>query len=306
MFAELPNLFDRDFAIGYLLPCGAFLAANLGLVTAFHTARELTSALETNLLTGTTIAGLLAWLLAVTLLAVNYSIIRFLEGYGAYNPLQLLRGIEHKRYDDLQKRISELDAEYTRCAAEQKTLPPDKRKARADKLKELADHFPADERWLLPTAFGNTIRAFETYSWAMYGMDTIVGWNRLLAVIPKDYRDIIDEAKAVTDFWVNLWALAGVVVVEYAALALWNRSNFAADTLWFPACALAVIVFASGQAKQAAVAWGDVVKSSVDTYLPALRAQLQLPAETDPDKARKVWEAFSQAANYRDPSPLHP
>src|SRR5712692_4078105 len=78
----------------------------------------------------------------------------------------------------------------------------------------LAERFPPEEDQLLPTAFGNTIKAFETYPDVMYGFDAIEGWTRLLAVIPKDYRELIETTKAETDFWVNLWFISLLILCE--------------------------------------------------------------------------------------------
>ena len=75
--------------------------------------------------------------------------------------------------------------------------------------------FPDEEAWLLPTSFGNTIRAFEVYPRVMYGLDAIPGWLRILAVIPKDYRESVDNAKAQVDFWLNLWFLSILMIFEY-------------------------------------------------------------------------------------------
>lgn len=73
---------------------------------------------------------------------------------------------------------------------------PDDRLMKRNRLKlEIVESFPDQERWLLPTSFGNTIRAFEVYPRVMYGIDSIIGWNRLLGVIPKEYGDLYNDAK---------------------------------------------------------------------------------------------------------------
>ena len=61
---------------------------------------------------------------------------------------------------------------------------------------------------LLPTSFGNIIRVIEIYPRVMYGFESIEGWARLLAVIPTDYRNLINAAKSDIDFWINIFFLA--------------------------------------------------------------------------------------------------
>ncbi len=200
MFGELPKLFDRNFAIGYFLPIIAFVAASLGLISGFDLYSTLLPLFQTKLIIGTTIILLLSWLGGIVLLTLNRNILRLMEGYGWYNPYRLFAWIEKSHYRRLHRTISKLEMEY-------EDLSPKLKKKLNNSKEKAAIRFPDHERFLLPTAFGNTIRAFEVYSRVMYGLDAIPGWDRLLAVIPKDYRELVDTAKAQTDFWVNLWFL---------------------------------------------------------------------------------------------------
>lgn len=304
MFAQLPNVFDRGFAIGYFLPAGLFLAASLGIGQAFGASPPLVSTFKTDPLIGTTIFGLIALLVAVTLLALNRSITQWLEGYGAYNPFQLVGWRQRQQHKELRTRLDALKVEEQQCRAQGKAFPDTSLAARDEAMGQLAERFPEDAEWVLPTAFGNTIRAFETYAFTMYGFDAIVGWNRLLSVIPTDYRDLIDAAKAEVDFWMNLWALAFVVIGEWLALAVRSGVLFTGGWIWIPLLAIVGMVITSRRARSAAVEWGDLVKASVDVYLPALGVQLGLPADPDPKKVRAAWEEFSAAVNYRRPTSL--
>src|SRR4029079_17509458 len=88
-----------------------------------------------------------------------------------------------------------------------------------DALWRMAGDFPDDEASVLPTKFGNTIRAFEVYSRVVYGIESIYGWSRLLGVGPADYPEMMDNEKAQVDFWVNVWFESCLIVLVYGALA---------------------------------------------------------------------------------------
>jgi hypothetical protein len=66
----------------------------------------------------------------------------------------------------------------------------------------------------------------------MYGMDAVYGWNRLQAVIPTVYRDLVNDAKAQVDFWVNLWILSSIFLVECIVLITYTRQIFSSGYLY--------------------------------------------------------------------------
>lgn len=299
MFGKLPELFDRDFAIGYFLPTATFMVASLTLINRFGLLPkilDINTASQVDVLVGTTIIGLVSWLVSVFLLATNRDILRFMEGYGRLNPVRLFGAIEKRRYQKLQAAKSKLDNECLSCSSEKQQLPKNLRLERIKLYQEAAEKFPDEEDWLLPTSFGNAIRAFEVYPRVMYGLDSIPGWSRLLGVIPEEYRSLVDSAKAQLDFWVNLWLLSLAVSVEYIGLAVYTHQ---ARVLWFPLVAFSVVLIASSRATSSAIEWGELVKSSFDVFLPELREKLGFPSPATMDKERSLWQRFSQSILYR-------
>lgn len=150
----------------------------------------------------------------------------------------------------------------------------------------------------MPTSFGNIIRAFEVYSRVMYGIDAIPGWPRLISVIPKDYNNIIRDVKSIVDFWVNIWMLTWIIIIEYIALAAYQK---VAHIIWFPFIMLAFSFFVFSRAKVAALEWGEMVKASFDVFLPALYEKLGFLFPKNRDEERKLWHDFGQAVIYRTP-----
>jgi hypothetical protein len=297
VFGELPKILDRNFVIAFFLPVVTFIAASLGIIHAYNLFPALLPALRADLLIGTTIIGLATWLGGTVLLVTNRDIYRLFEGYGRLNPLRLLSFIERQRYRELQRQISKLDAQYDSASADE-ALITDLNKKRGRLLLRDVEQFPDSEDLLLPSSFGNTIRAFEVYSRVMYGFETIQGWSRLLSVIPGSYLKLVDDAKAQTDFWVNLRLLSCLFIIEYAGVAVYTRRL---EFVWLPIAAFIFSLVAARRAKGAAVEWGELVKAAFDIYLPALLTKLQFPFPSSKEEELKLWREFSQAIIYRWP-----
>ncbi len=305
MFGKLPELFDRDFAIGYFLPTATFMVVSLALVNGFGllpAVLVVNTAIQVDVLIGTTtIIGLASWLASVFLLATNRDILRLIEGYGRLNPIRLFGKIEKRRYERLREGISKLDEEYSRCISEGKEFPMELRLKRKQLMEETVERFPDEDHWLLPTSFGNTIRAFEVYPRVMYGLDSIPGGTRLQGVIPEEYRRLVDSAKTQMDFWVNLSLLSLIAAVEYIGLAVFTNQ---VKVLWFPFVTLIIVLGAYSRATSSAAEWGKLVKSSFDVFLPELRKKLGFPSPATLEEEQSLWLKFSQSVIYRDPQSM--
>lgn len=298
MFSELPKLFDRDFAIGYLLPAAWFVAANVAMKDVFGLYRDLFPyilAKPSDYALNFAILGFSSLLVGILLLVTNYEIYRFLEGYGTHNPLRLWQGVETSRYKRFQHKLDLIKQDRRWYKERGQELPEHDESLRTRYLWQEKVAFPP-ANYLLPTAFGNIIRAFELYPNVLYGIDPINGWARLQAVIPDEFLKLINSAKAQTDFWVNTWILGGLLVIEYFAIAIYNQ-QFVSP--WLPAAFIAIVVIASRRAKFAAAAWGSLVKSAFDVFLPALRKKLSYSQPLTVDAEYKQWEKFSTAIVFR-------
>lgn len=229
MFGEIPKIFDRNFVVGYALPSACFLAVSLGFTHNGDIAKIMTTWDGAAFLVA-------AFLIGIVLLAANRLIMRMLEGYAPFHPARILKPVQRWRFRHLRKRIKEADDKYLDYQNKRMTIPAKVHSERQRLNSRLVERYPDEERYVLPTVFGNTMRAFERYSRVMYKFDLIEGWNRLIAVIPKDYLKLIDTAKAETDLWVNLWFLSLLTIADsftswsfpkamHVAIgrSLWNR-----------------------------------------------------------------------------------
>src|SRR5438445_636590 len=110
MFAELPKLLARDFAIGSFLPSIVFLVAMWAVTKSAGLGGDFLVSMEATSPVGTTLIVLVSWLFAVALAAMNRLIYRLLEGYGTLNPLRPLIFIERYRFRKLSVEIGRLKA----------------------------------------------------------------------------------------------------------------------------------------------------------------------------------------------------
>lgn len=304
MFGKLPGLFDRNFAIGFFIPTSVFLILTIILFDAFglsseYLAFDTRSSVDT--IVGTTMTTLISWLLSIILLGSNRELYRVLEGYGQINPFKFFKRFEIRKFRKWDSEIRTLDDEYRRYASEGEEFPPALRNRRNHLIRAMVSRFPDGEFWLLPTSFGNTLRAFEVYSRVMYGVDSIEGWSRLLAVLPGDYQKLIDDAKANVDFWVNILFLGFVAIIEYFVLAIYFRV-----WVWWlsPILVALVLLVAYSRATHSVVEWGTKVKAAFDLYLPDLWEKLGFePPESHEEKV-KTWKQFSQAIIYYRPDQM--
>jgi len=303
MFGELPKLFDRDFAIGYFLPSAGFAAATYFLVVHFNLSSALFEFSKESFLKDLASFGLVSLLGAIILLVANRSLIRFLEGYWAFDLGRFFNLFEVRRYEKLIEKEEQSDIERQKYGSD--SFPQDLRNRRDEIKESKAERFPDSKHLILPTSFGNSFRAFEVYSRVMYGIDAIPGWYRLLAVIPADYRNLIGAARSKVDFWVNVCFVSSLVAAEYLITIFFLRpisyqTVFNTETLiWVPAAALAFSYTAFRFAANAARTWGNWVKAAFDVYLPELRKKLEFGLPKDNERAREMWENFSRAVIYR-------
>lgn len=311
MLGKLPDLLNKSFAVGYFMPTIILFVGAYSVYIHFHAkpvvSDDLLNAIsQSSALVGTTLVALLSWTGGILLLALNRDIIRILEGYGAMNPFRLFAlvyPIQKKNFQRLKQRKLELDRIRDEERLHGRSLAPSLRAERREVATRLASRFPDCEEFVLPTTFGNIIRSFEVYPRVMYGVDSIPGWPRLYAVIPKDYREVIDDAKALVDFWVNLWLASILILIEYLFIAAVGR-QFNFSSLFIAGFLLIASFIVYHRASTAALGWGSLVKSSFDLFLGDLLLKLGYLKPVNLSKQKEMWTSFSRAVYYADPESL--
>lgn len=73
--------------------------------------------------------------------------------------------------------------------------------------------YPPEIGAVLPTRFGNILRAAETHARTRYGMDAVPMWPRLTHVIPESYYQRVQQANNSLAFLVNCMVLSCLLAV---------------------------------------------------------------------------------------------
>jgi hypothetical protein len=324
MFASLPKLADKNFVIGFLLP--VLIAGSAGVLLFRDTAavRAIQSALNSEqTLSDLTLVVVTVWSAAVLLLLFNFHIYRLLEGYEG--PLHQWRAGWKRQRCRFNRTVAKIKAD--RATVRRKDV-------------EVSDGFRADlyQLWwkrnetlphelgdVLPTRFGNAVRAFETYSFKIYRADSIPLWLRLQALIPKDFMATINDAQTQVDFFINMLTLALLIggaatvrlvfngyIVEYcthddlSAITYclrhdWDDVRFNWEFCVWIAGALILARGCYELAIDRAIAWGGLVKSAFDLYLPALARQLGYVLPETNEARRQFWHSVNQQFIYDIP-----
>ncbi|MGR3277295.1 hypothetical protein ACSYAD_19530 [Acaryochloris marina NIES-2412] len=298
MFSKLPDLFERNFAIGFFLPSIIFIVGNFWLLDSYDILPEIikiepSSQKEIEIIFRIALIVLFAWLQSIFILAANRDIIRFIEGYGGkLNPLSIFKKREEVKLKNLNKRIKILDDKYKECLDKKVKFSFDNERNKLLYIR--ATRYP-EENFLLPTSFGNIVRAFERYSAKVYGLDAIPGWYRILTVVPEHYRDLVENAKSQVDFWVNTSFLNCVFLIEYFIVISTKKDPL---NIYFSLFLIAIIIFAYQRAKSAAIIWGSFVKSIFDIFIPDLLRKLEFPLPASFEEEKLLWQQFSQMLIY--------
>jgi hypothetical protein len=300
MLSSLPKLADRNFVLGFLVPTLIFTMVGLWMYRDVEPVTSIWAAtLQEKSLTGITLLGIGIWAAAIVLLVCNHSIYQLLEGYwGPFRRVKWRAAMQQRfatEQECLRVRYRELKAIGGGGA-------PEAESEYSAKVWDFYTRFPYRKDLVLPTRFGNVIRAFETYTLKVYGVDSIPGWVRLAGVVPKGMQSLVDNARAEVDFFVNLWTLA--ILLGAAAMGrwvLWLVSVWPiggiADVSWlFPGCVAAAIAVAWGSYEGAvarARPWGELVKSAFDLYLPVLAKQLGYALPEKRVDRERFWGAVT-------------
>src|SRR5687767_7051020 len=149
-----------------------------------------------------------------TLTSLNTFILKVFEGYVLIHRFPLMRrGYIRKAKRLMEQRelvkrdIELLQHKKIRLPEEEQLL--DALKTTYYSLVVTYDQlFPPPNAEIMPTKFGNILKASEAYSGTRYGIDGVQFWPRLWHVIPDSYRHTIIDARNELSFLVNMSALS--------------------------------------------------------------------------------------------------
>lgn len=251
----------------------------------------------------TIVSILLVALIAYFLDAANLAIIRFFEGYWFKNqfPFDECRKRHQEFVRRTQKRVRNLesvvDALIVQATQQQKEELLDLAREivahKRDIISQVADKYPDDPAYILPSPFGNVIAAAEQYPRKVLGMDTVALWPFLVPTLTrKNYAQFILREQAVMSFLVNttvILALFGFLlgITEWL---LYGWSWVLAGKLALVAVCCAVTFLLS---IQGAAGWGATMRTAFVLFREDLRSELHLRRPSDYEDERLLWEMAS-------------
>jgi hypothetical protein len=268
--------------------------------------------------------GLIVFIFTViigfTLTALNTYFLKMFEGYVTPLPIRFLykRGQRIHRLkaynliadqDKLKNEILHLQ--------EQEGLSP-KLEGRLETLKDeyymsVANYslqYPLDPKDVLPSRFGNTLKAAENYSGDRYGIDGVHFWPRMVHVIPTDYKLSIDNTRNELSFLVNM----SILSVSFSSLCvlatfyfMWTANPVGGDpavvveffsrvTKYLIAAAFGFLSF--GFFYNASIfsvgSFGLMIRSSFDLFRMDLLRKLELKRPKDSIEEFDAWQSLNE------------
>jgi hypothetical protein len=316
MLATLPKLADKAFVLGFLFPVLFFLISGFLLFSDIKAVSDLLHKFaEKDALEKFAYVVLLVWGLAVLMMMLNHILYRMLEGYlWPLSELKWLKTRQLGKFDKLSERVSNL-AEEWRSAGDAFTST--KRREHDLLLIDLVRTFPAERESVLPTRFGNAIRAFEVYSKEVYGADSVPLWLHLATVVPKEFQAALEDARAQVNCLVNLCFFALLIGLMAAVRFVQSPDWMDAVSIYPPSIDIGKLLATQGFAFGSTIigaavvvrvayelsvervhSWGIFVKAAFDCYLPALASRLGYRLPTTREAQQNFWTAVSRRAIY--------
>lgn len=318
MLSGLPKLADKSFIIGFFIPSLAFFIVITALFSDVPWIESAAKAVsEKDSLERLVYGALAVWVSAIVLMIINHILFQMLEGYRwPFSKLRFLLSRQQAHFEYLNGRFIQLRDEWKNAGDK---YPAKLRQEFDDVRRELVKKFPSEMKLVLPTRFGNSIRAFEDYSRQIYGADSIPLWLHLTTLIPKEFQTALEDARTQVNCLMNFVFLSTLVglaalarffmTLQWAAGASFESSKnlgqvFASSDMKLLIIAVAAFAFARivyELSIERVYAWGSLVKAAFDCYLPKLAEMLgyELPA-TQKDQ-RAFWVAVSRQAIFHRP-----
>jgi hypothetical protein len=310
-FTNYLEKFGSNFLVSAMIPslglvtaCMVVFDPILHISAAFQTENGIYSYLGIGLLvTAPTV------IIGFTLTALNTFILKLFEGYVFFHHFDFMRNIQEKR---AHKLITERDAirndiEYLikkkrRSIEEEFHL--ETLKSRYDAVVSKYDHmYPPLSAGIMPTKFGNILKASEAYSGTRYGIDAVEFWPRLLHVIPPSYRQSIDEVRNELSFLVNMSALSIVFYLLCVTAILTNASGFPdwegvleTSVRYIVAAGLALVSnwFFNRAAIFSVTDFGMMIRSAYDLFRFDLLEQFRLKQPKNSAEEFQIWSNLGE------------
>ncbi|MBN1314073.1 MAG: hypothetical protein JXA42_01350 [Anaerolineales bacterium] len=294
----------RSYIVSSLIPAAMFVATG-ALIFREPFWPMILDTIEAN--SPIQIGGLGA-LLSITTLWIGFSlycgqhwVFKLFEGY--LMPHWLARFLTRRKQRWLKKRLR-----YTHLIdyLKDKQLPPNHEqlykfvlsKARSE-LAFLDMIAPPDVEGVLPTAFGNVLRASEWYPYYRYKIKGVAIWPRLAAVLPSSFTTEMEEGNNQLVFLLNSSLLSGVLSIVSGCIAItsWITTHHVPYSIGYFGKSIALFLVGYlfyRMSINVAEQYGYDIRTAYDLYRFKLLSQLQrkIPGELSQEEA--TWRGLSE------------
>lgn len=261
--------------------------------------------------------------LGFTLWSLNTYIYKLLEGYHLLARLKCGRRRQIRKRQKLLDQLKKVEDEIAHFQAH-----PDYKRSTLQELRDLQYYimaeldlrFPPAEQAILPTGFGNILRAAEAYSADRYGIDAVRLWPRLVQVIPPSYYDKVDQSNNGLAFLVNcsilslLFGVLCVLAAGYQGLVWYLCQAGKPKVLYFVpidypievyqqrlyiylvifGLALLLSGFFYKGTFPLVMQYGNMIRSSFDLFRFELLKQFKLELPPDSKREYDLWKKISE------------
>jgi hypothetical protein len=214
--------------------------------------------------------------MAYVLQALAIPLVRLYEGYDWPRGLNWLQ----RWAEEGQRRAKQAEKSNTQANE-------------ASRQRTLFFGFPRDDRLVLATRLGNTLRAAEEYPYYLYQMDAIIWWPRLVTLLPDAFRAQVDGAFTPVVALLNLctlfglWALGGGAMIALTDHRRWLFALVLGGGVWLGwVCYQAAITQAED--------YGNLVRVAFDLHRHALLEKLHITRPDNLAAERILWYKLGQ------------
>jgi hypothetical protein len=274
----ITSYLDRRFVITFLFPSLLFWSGLLGVVALNNNPTALWATWDQQ--TGTNqiiqIVAALAWVTFFAYFVANQLtwLTQQFEGYWDWLPFHLGERLRQWRQGYHSKVLTALNVQNDNSA---------------DELIYYRYPLPDEIEHVLPTQLGNILKNAELYSYQRYQVDAVLMWPRLYAILPKEYANLLGDAKASLDSMLVISTLSGVFAVITGGYLLISGSVW-----WlFLICFLGGLILgrlAYQSAVRAAIPYAQLIKSAFDLYRGDLLEKMGYERPKSLDDEIKFWD----------------
>jgi len=257
---KLTGFFDRGFLVAYVVPSVVGVAFLL-LLVAVEAGRA-----RVGLEWATMSTTWQGWAIAIAVVYVGASalllqlftgtLIRFYEGYAW--PARLARV----------------------GRARQKILLRDRLEERPD------------ESRLLPTAFGNMLRAAEEHPLNLFGMDCVRWWPRLMQVVPPELHGQLWGSLVPVIALLNIsTVLSAVVITAAIALLMWGQTWWLFPVAVLGGCGAARLCYCAAVTQ--AAGYGALIRAAFELYRHRILNEMGIELPSSFEDEQYLWKALT-------------